>query len=397
MPRRQRASWGSNEPAGPGRRRLRYWADKRDGRGYRRCSETIAGTRKDGDRRLAELRLAHDGDAPCPTLGQAYRAWWLPDARARLAVWEREGRPARKRGELLKPATMERYESAWRAHVGPRWGTVPVSDISYGDVQDWLDGKGEGAAVASMALMRQVLRFCQMRGAVAHNVCDERYRMPCAKADRDHGNYSLSELVDRLWPATVGTGIEAAFILSAFASARPGESLGPLAEEVERVERRGMVLAVVPLVRQAGRYGGASRDGDMKNRQSERVAVVPEPFSTRLLAIAGEMRSRGLPYLSDDGTGSPMGTARTRAIMKGAMESAGLPAREFRSLRRSWRTWSATSGIPAELLEKMMGHVGFGVTGRHYLDPGTDQLVDTVARAFTENRIVPNWDYLGQT
>ena len=38
MARRQRAAWGSNEDAGNGRRRIRYWADLGDGRGYRRVS-----------------------------------------------------------------------------------------------------------------------------------------------------------------------------------------------------------------------------------------------------------------------------------------------------------------------------------------------------------------------
>ena len=36
MSRERRASWGCNQDAGGGKRRLRYWADLRDGKGYRR-------------------------------------------------------------------------------------------------------------------------------------------------------------------------------------------------------------------------------------------------------------------------------------------------------------------------------------------------------------------------
>lgn len=72
----QRSSWGTNEPAArKGYRRLRYWADKRDGRGYRRCSETIRGSKRAGDARLAELRTLHANDTGCPTLGRVYADW----------------------------------------------------------------------------------------------------------------------------------------------------------------------------------------------------------------------------------------------------------------------------------------------------------------------------------
>ena len=56
MPRkRARSTWGANEDAGNGRRRLRYWADLHDGKGYVRHSMTIVGSRRDGDEALARL------------------------------------------------------------------------------------------------------------------------------------------------------------------------------------------------------------------------------------------------------------------------------------------------------------------------------------------------------
>lgn len=99
MPRQRRSSWGSNEDAGRGRRRIRYWADLHDGRGYRRVSETIEGSRRDGDEALAMRRVRHSADAPVPTLAQAYELWWLPEARERV-----------ERGEMAK-VTLVNYES----------------------------------------------------------------------------------------------------------------------------------------------------------------------------------------------------------------------------------------------------------------------------------------------
>ena len=60
MPRKaERNSWGCNEPAGRGKRRLRFWADMRDGKGYRRFSKTIRGTQRDGDDELRRLWQEH--------------------------------------------------------------------------------------------------------------------------------------------------------------------------------------------------------------------------------------------------------------------------------------------------------------------------------------------------
>lgn len=52
-------------------------------------------------------------------------------------------------------------------------------------------------------------------------------------------------------------------------------------------------------------------------------------------------------------------------------------------------------GISSEILEKMMGHVGDGTTGRHYLRLTEDLIKKEVARAFTERPIKIAWDILG--
>lgn len=84
MARRQRASWGSNEDAGRGRRRIRYWADLHDGRGYRRVSETVRGTRKDADDVLARLLAdMDDGSQEMRELRAEVVRDMLDDARAR--------------------------------------------------------------------------------------------------------------------------------------------------------------------------------------------------------------------------------------------------------------------------------------------------------------------------
>lgn len=157
--RRQRSSWGSNEPAGRGRRRLRYPADTGDGTGYRRHSMTIEGSRKDGDDKLAELRTMYgsrrSGVAPRPkpiTIGEAYERWYLPDIQARLDSYLRNPRPGR-RGELVKPNTFEMSKSTWRRHVRPRWEGIPAKDVTYDGLQSWLDEKSYQQASRCLSMI----------------------------------------------------------------------------------------------------------------------------------------------------------------------------------------------------------------------------------------------------
>lgn len=68
---------------------------------------------------------------------------------------------------------------------------------------------------------------------------------------------------------------------------------------------------------------------------------------------------------------------------------------QMRALRRSWRSWIATVGISPEVIEKMMGHVGYGTTGRHYLKMDKELLAKEVHRAFSANPLKLEWEPLG--
>lgn len=92
-----RRDWESITQVRKGVWRLRYWS-KTD-IGYRRCSQTVRGTRKQAGERLAELRLAHGHDVPCPTIEQRWSKWYLPD-RTRMV----------EQGDLA-PQTIEQYRS----------------------------------------------------------------------------------------------------------------------------------------------------------------------------------------------------------------------------------------------------------------------------------------------
>lgn len=366
MSGKRRSSWGSNEDAGRGRRRIRYWADLHDGKGYRRVSETIEGSRRDGDEALARRRVQHSADAPVPTLTQAYELWWLPEARGRV-----------ERGEMAK-ATLVNYESRWRRHVRPAFGDHRLTDVRPLEVQDWLLGMTAPMASISLSLMEQVYRKAVMYGACEANPAALRYRMPVAQGERSKEVYTLAEMSSAL-DAVRGTCAYVPAVLCGLGSARVGESLGAIvAEDVRRAESHGMALAVVDVRRQVDRYGHVM--DRLKTAQSARPLVIPEPWSADVLAV-------GTRWLSDQGDGTPVSQLTVGRVWKETLGAAGIEPIPFRNLRNSWRTISRWElGIPEDMCERMMGHAGKSVGERHYDRPDADRFVDAVAAAYVHYR-----------
>ena len=360
-----RASWGSNSPAQrKGYRTLRYWADLRDGRGYRRCCKTIKGTKRDGDAELARLRIAHDADRPTPTLRDCYETWYLPE------ISERASRN-----------TLKQYRSSWNATISPRWGDLAVTAIKPLDVQEWLLTLSSATAQMASKVMAGVLDYPVMYELLPRNPMRIKYRMPTAKNAKDKSVYDLKASLHVL-EAVEGSCIEAAVILALFGSCRVGESLSPLAEEVEEARAsNGMLAATVQLARQIDMDGNVL--DRLKTKSSARTIVLVGKPAARLLAIARERIATGEPWLLDDGTGAPISQRVLGLEWRRACESRGLTPILLRNMRNSWRTFCEWElHIDYSQLETLMGHAGESVTARYYNRPDASMLVDAVADAY---------------
>lgn len=49
--------------------------------------------------------------------------------------WDRRGLRVSK---AVKPSGFRSYESAWRVHIAPRWGTSRIAEVRFSDVQAWV-------------------------------------------------------------------------------------------------------------------------------------------------------------------------------------------------------------------------------------------------------------------
>lgn len=387
-----RSSWANITKVKTGVYRIRYWAEGPEG--YKRRSKTIRGTRKDAESARAALMLRHADDFPCPTVKEAYDAWYLPEITKQLEAYEKYG--SREQHKSIKPLTYKQYISAWAVHIEPQFGSRRLDSLRYAEVQAWLDTKSSNVALKSLAVMREIYRFALLNEAIDKNILEYTYRLPPNTKKAPSGVYTLDELNSKIWPAVWGKPYEGAFIMSAFCGCRTGEALSPMLSEIEFVKYKDVLLALIPISRQIGEHGEIGKDGDLKNKWSVRLTVAPPPYSLRLQQLKEQGEKRGDTFLSDDSTGEPIGQWVLRYHFSRDVKKLDMHYEQFRALRRSWRTWISSQGISQELLERTMGHVGEGTTATHYLKPYKEVLVEAFGDAFSKRPIKQGLGWLNK-
>lgn len=372
MPRKKRRrSWGSITTVSKNKHVLRWVENTPEGR--KRRSRTVECTYKEACFELSRLEVERSDDRPVPTIGEAYRMWYVPWIERRV-----------KDGHA-KANTRDAYAICWRNVVAPRWDSVPVDSVQPAKAQEWLLTLSVGNANHAIVILRKVLDFAVQYELAETNKFRLPFEMPVRKAAvRRTGTYDLAraeEMLDRLR----GTIVESPYIAACFGGARTGESLGVKPKEVELVESHGVKLAVVPLVRRMGKTSEVPYpDGDLKNPQSVRTTVIPEPYGVMYYEIAQRRIADGCAWMADRGDGLPL---NMNALTHAWESAAGADAIPFANLRNSWRTIAQyVWGIDFDTLEFLMGHIPPGVTGKHYLKPTVANLVDAVARALVQSQ-----------
>lgn len=372
MPRkRKRRSWGSITTVSKNKHILRWPENTPEGR--KRRSRTLRGTYMEAELELSKLRVLHADDKPVPTVGDVHDMWYRPWLDRRV----RDG--------LTKENTRKAYDICWQNVVAPEWEFVPVDNIRPAKAQEWLLTLSVGNANHAIVILRKILDFAVQYELAKTNKFRLPYEMPVRKAAvRRTGTYDLAHaeaILERLH----GTLVEAPYILSCFGSARTGESLGVKPEEVKLVESHGIKLAVVSLVRRMEKTGDLPLpDGDLKNSQSVRTTVIPEPYGVCYYKIAQQRIADGSGWMADRGDGLPL---NANALTHAWESAAGADAIPFANLRNSWRTIAQYEwGIDYDTLEFLMGHALKDTTGKHYLKPTVANLVDAVARAMVQSQ-----------
>lgn len=353
---------------------IRYWAST-DERGYMRHCKTVHGSRQDVEKERAKLLIEFGKDRPTPTVEYVWERWCLPDI-VKLV----------ENGDMA-PLTKRTHETVWRLHVKPRWAETTVDQVKPLQIQQWISTMGASAAAQAVNTMSRIMDYAVRYELVLHNPMREKYIMPSKSTivRADKGVWKLQELSD-VWKRIHGLWWEPAFILAAFAGCRLGESLSPLARDVELRDVDGIPIALVPITGQLAASG--TQIVKTKTPQSNRTVIVAGKAAKRLAEIASSMP--GDWPLSNNGFGERYPQARLKdAWRKMKMEHP------YRNLRNGWQTYMRWDmKVEPQYIEPMMGHKLAGVTGAHYDRPDADQFANVVAEAYRKLPYDKDWNWL---
>lgn len=351
---KQRSTFGSVTKQRPNVYRLRWWADTPAGR--KRVTETVHGTRREAERRLAEIRAATPKERRSLTVGE---------------LWERYERPHQQRlygaGRLSK-RTLEVYGRRWDTDVAPRWANVPCTEVRPKDIQDWLLTMTKSAGEMCKALLSLVLDQAMMLDELSANPCKRRYDLGEVTA-REKVAYTPDQL-EGVWQAVRGSVAEAPFLLSAHAGLRVGEACAVRREDIEPADG----YALVHVRRQLTQSGEITER--LKTGSSRRTAVIAEPWASRLMEICGET------WANEQVDGMPVCRRTVNNNWRKLVSNIdGVPYAPLQALRPSYQTNLHWAGVPIEQTSRLLGHTTSSTTLAHYDRPTDEQLARIVTGA----------------
>lgn len=377
MPRKpRRRSWGSITEVSRGKRYVVRWTENTEN-GRKRMSKTLECTYAEAAFWLDRKHVEVGTTGKVPTIRQCYELWYLPWLERQVE----EG--------ALRQKTADSKIRKWETVIDPFLGSSCIDSVDVVRTQRWLLDMPRGGAETVLTILRKIdaLAFkyiSHTRRPLGPDIEYEiRRKRPARKSD---ATLSLSAAADFAQALRGNDMLEAPFIFAAFGGARVTEAAAIKPEEIERMESHGVSAAVFPIKRHTLSTGsGTTDDGELKNEQSVRVGIVPEPFCWPLFEIAARREADGIAWMCDRGDGMPLNGPMLKYYWNRVIEENGLESVPFSNLRRSWRTYMDTDfHIPWNVLEVLMGHKIKGVTGSHYYKPTQEQLLSEVCRCISD-------------
>lgn len=292
--------------------------------------------------------------------------------------------PGRK-GKLTK-ATMDGYKTHYRVHISPVLGYRDMATIRHAEIQALVNGKTRSTAEHIVKTLRAIMRDAWLNEFLDVEPMRRPVELPPQNEQR--GVWS-AEQVARAMDAIKGTPLETLWLLMVGAGLRR--------EEAYALYWRDITFEKVTTIAGDAAYHCTAviddavtlADGrkDVKTAFSRRVAVVSEPFASRLHALK-EAQDEPICKLSlsrvsrawramweeppkrKDGTPYQFNDPK---YYKGRMLAAGLPYIQMSRMRATHETIMQAVGISDTLNARLHGRSDASKVGyRHYLAPDVD-------------------------
>lgn len=285
-------------------------------------------------------------------------------------------------------STLDNYATLARLHLVPALGRSRLAKLTPMDVQVLLRSKLEAGYSASTVralrkLLVQAIGQAERWGLVSRNVAalTDGPKLPAS----DGRSLTPAE-ARRLLDAVRGDRLEACWVLLLSLGLRRGEALGLSWDDVD------LDAGLLRVRRQLKKEGSRVVLGEVKTAGSRRAVNLPAPVVTLLrvhrarqaeerLALGAAWTDSGLVFTTAIGT--PIDPDNFRRRFAGIAETAGLGRWHVHELRHSAASIMLASGVPLEVVSKVLGHASIRITADvygHVMDPQRQQAADAMGR-----------------
>ncbi|MCV7377646.1 site-specific integrase [Mycobacterium alsense] len=273
-----------------------------------------------------------------------------------------------------EPAVSEKtwsgYTQHWELRISPRFGHLPVYEITRKDIQRFIDGLkvGPWAKMSTLRLLRSILELAREDGRIHANPARgcSAGRLPA----RDRHRYLTATEVAAL-AAACGDQGDIVTIL-AYTGLRWSELVGLRVGDVDLTARRLYVRQAAPEVE------GRIVVGPPKTRAAVRAVPLPQvvidALKPRVIGRAPDEQA----VTSPNGGFLRSNNWRRHTHWSRALQNTQLAPLTIHDLRHTYASLARASGADLRYVQKTMGHSTPTVTANIYSDLYSDEL-DQVA------------------
>jgi integrase len=268
----------------------------------------------------------------------------------------------RQRGHM-KPSSFRSYDSAWRTHVEPRWGTTRIADVRYSDVQAWvadLSAK-RGPVIVRFAhsVLARILDDCVRDRMLASNPA-RGVKLPPKPPRRNV--YLTAAQLDRL--AEEAGRYRGLVLLLGVGGVRFGEAAALRVRDIDFLRRR------ISLHTNAVKVGGTFEVGTLKSNKN-RTVVVPQFVIDALSATARRKDRDDLLWPSTSGGYLPPSSSESwlaGAVTRCQAADPTFPRVTAHDLRHTAASLAIHAGANPKVVQRMLGHASAAMTLDVYAD-----------------------------
>ncbi|WP_460745670.1 tyrosine-type recombinase/integrase [Nocardia goodfellowii] len=280
--------------------------------------------------------------------------------------------------KFRKPKTVAGYRSLLDTVVLPRWRAVPLREIEFEDIQEWVvnlsvsgssrfEGRGLSASrvIQSYQVLGQVLRFAVKAKRLAVNPAEDIDLPSMLSGERRY----LTHL-EVMRVAQVAGRFRPLVMTLAYTGIRFGEAIALRVANVDVDNRR------IRVSRSATRVTGAGMvETDTKNHTTRSVPV-PRVLAEELKSLLSGRRPDAFVFGSHKG--GHLTSTEFRWVFDQAAKDVGLEGVVPHSLRHTAASLAISAGANIKVVQKMLGHKTATLTLDLYGHLFPDDL-DTVA------------------